>query len=82
MLRLVNIRNNEKTIEADYIPESTDLRAHISVDKETQEYEAESIEKYEWCYPRMAANGLIRTLEELSSGLIKEAPSERLVMWY
>ena len=82
MLRLINIRNNEKTIEADYIPESTNLKAHISLDKETQEYEAEPIEKYEFCYPRMAANGLIKTLEELSSGLRKEVPKERLVMWY
>lgn len=82
MLKLVNIKNNEKTIEADYIPESSDLSAHISLNKETKEYEAETIENYEWCYRRMAANGLIKTLEELNSGLIMEAPSERLVMWY
>lgn len=82
MLKLINITNNEQTIEADYIPESTELKAHISLDKKTKKYNAEVVENYNYSYPRMAANGLIRTLEELDSGLIDQTPKERLVMWY
>lgn len=82
MLKLVNIKNNEDTIEADYIPESSELKAHISLNKDTNEYVSESLEDYGYQYERMAANGLIRTLRELISGDIVEAPKERLVMWY
>lgn len=82
MLKLINIVKNSNTIEADYIPETSSKSAHISLDINTEKYNAEDIEEYGSTYSRMAANGLIRTLNELNSGKRKELPSERLVMWY
>lgn len=80
MLKLVNIRKNENIMEAEYIPESSDLKAHVSLDIETGEGDYELIEEYGWEYGRMAISGLRRTLEELKAG--KEMRTERLVMWY
>lgn len=82
MLKLINIVKHEKVIEADYIPESSNKSAHISLDIETETYTADNIEEYGTMYSRMAANGLIRTLKELKYGTKKEVPNERLVMWY
>lgn len=82
MLKLINIKKGDNLIEADYIPESSNLKAHISLNIESQEYNAEEIEEYGAVYSRMAANGLIRTLDELNNGKIKTPPKERLVMWY
>lgn len=82
MLKLKNIAIGLTKIEADYIPEGSDKSAHITLDIKTRNYAAENIEEFGSMYGRMAANGLIRTLEELKSGKRKEIPSERLVMWY
>lgn len=82
MLKLINIVKNEKYIEADYIPENSTKSAHISLDLKTHDYSAEDIENYGSTYSRMAANGLIRTLDEINSGKRKEIPTERNVMWY
>lgn len=82
MLKLINIAKNNNTIEADYIPETSLKSAHISLDINTNKFNAEIIDDYGSMYSRMAANGLIRTLNELKSGKRKELPSERLVMWY
>ena len=65
MLKLINIRKNDDLIEDDYIPESCNLKAHISLNIESREYNAEEIEEYGAVYSRMAANGLLRTLHEL-----------------
>ena len=82
MLKLVNIVKNNNRIEADYIPENSSKKAHISLDTDTHEYSAENIEEYGEIYGRMAANGLIRTLNELEKNKISSIPKERLVMWY
>lgn len=74
--------NRTKKIEADYIPENSDKSAHITLDIKTRDYAAENIKEFGSEYGRMAANGLIRTLDELKSGKRKEIPSERVVMWY
>ena len=82
MLKLINIIKGEKIIKAEYIPESSSKKAQIALDIETQDYTAEEIAEFGSVYSRMAANGLIRTLEELKNGKRKEVPRERLVMWY
>lgn len=82
MLKLINIKIVNNYIEADYIPESSDLICHISLNIDTHHYEAEALEQYGETYPRMAANGLIRTINELKSGSRNVLPKERLVMWY
>ena len=82
MLKLINIVKGENKIEADYIPESSNKKAHITLDIKTKDYTAEEIAEFGSVYSRMAANGLIRTLEELKNGKRKEGPKERLVMWY
>lgn len=43
MLKLINIVKREKVIEADYIPESSNKSAHISLDIETETYTADNI---------------------------------------
>ena len=82
MLKLINIIKNNDKLEADYIPESSDKKAHISLNIMTHDYTADDIEEFGSEYSRMAANGLIRTLEEFDSGKRNKLPSERLVMWY
>ena len=82
MLKLINIKLNSKTIEADYVPEDSRQSAHITLNIDSEEYKAEEIEEYGPTYSRMAANGLLRTLEELRAGRIKDAPESRTVMWY
>lgn len=82
MLKLINITMNEKTIEADYVPESSNQKGHISLDLKSKAYKAIPLENYGEQYCRMAANGLLRTLEELKSGKITSAPESRTVMWY
>ena len=82
MLKLINIAIGLKKIEADYIPENSDKSAHITLDIKTRDYTAENIKEFGSMYGRMAANGLIKTLDELKSGKRKDIPSERVVMWY
>ncbi len=82
MLKLINIKHDKDTIEADYVPEDGSEKAHVSLSKTSKEGHADVIEKYGTMYSRMAVNGLKRTLDELNSGVIKEIPGERLVMWY
>lgn len=82
MLKLINIVKGKNKIEADYIPENSNKSAHISLDIETKKYTADEIAEYGSMYSRMAANGLIRTLEELRNGKREKIPSERLIMWY
>ena len=82
MLKLINIKHDKDTIEADYVPEDGSEKAHVSLSKTSKEGYADVIEKYGTMYSRMAVNGLKRTLDELNSGVIKEIPGERLVMWY
>lgn len=82
MLKLINMAKNDNSIEADYIPENSNIKAHATLNFTTVKSSAEIIEEYGSMYSRMAINGLKRTLEELSKGKISEIPEERIVMWY
>lgn len=82
MLELINIKLNELFIEADYIPENSNKKAHVSVNRSTGKGKADIIEEYGSMYSRMAINGLKRTLEEYKNGKITDMPKRRLVMWY
>lgn len=82
MLKLINIIQKDNLIEADYEPENSGKTGHIVFNPSTEEWSAELVDDYGAKYEIMALNGLIRTIEELKSGKIKEAPKERLVMWY
>lgn len=76
MLKLINIKRSEATIEADYIPEDSEEKAHITLDIQTKQYEADVLPEYGAMYARMAANGLIKETDEPSPD------GKRLVMWY
>lgn len=82
MLQLINITKTNNTIEADYIPENSDLKARALINLITGESSADVIEEYGSMYSRMAINGLKRTLDELKRGTIKIVPEKRTVMWY
>lgn len=82
MLTLVNIIKNNSTIEADYIPESTEMKAHVKLDFLSDNYEAEEISEYGAMYGAMALRGLRRILAELDNGIINMVPKEKTVMWY
>lgn len=82
MLKLINIKVNDDILEADYIPEDSDKKAHVSFNTKKNEANTEVIVKYGAMYGRMAINGLQRIASELESGKITDVPKERLVMWY
>jgi hypothetical protein len=82
MLKLINIRKTDNIIEADYIPENSKQKAHVSLNISTDEMSVETIEDFGSMYGRMAINGLKRTIEELKKGKINKVPEERVVMWY
>lgn len=82
MLTLINIVKNDDIIEADYIPESSNYKAHVILNLLTKEYSAEDIQGYGLMYSRMAVNGLKCTVEELNKGKITDIPKERVVIWY
>lgn len=82
MLKLINIKMNDDILEADYIPEDSNKKAHVSVNKNTGEITAEVIDEYGKMYSRMAVNGLDRIWNELKSKKISSLPEERLVMWF
>lgn len=76
MVRLINIKQSDSVIEADFIPEDSKKQGHIILDKATQEYKADKIDGYGGTYARMAANGLIKELKE------NTGKTTRLIMWY
>lgn len=82
MLKLTNIRVDDEVIEADYIPESSDMTAHVSINRNTSEATAEKIEEFGGMYSTMAKNGLKHILENFVKSGGKELPTEKLVMWY
>ena len=82
MLTLINIIKNENGIEADYIPENGDKRAHIQINTLNNVCYAEDIQPYGSMYSRMAINGLKKILSEIQKGIIAELPKKRVVMWY
>lgn len=82
MLTLINIIKNSNTIEADYIPESAETKAHVKLDFLSDKYEAEEIGEYGAMYGAMALRGLRKILAELDNGVISIVPNEKTVMWY
>lgn len=80
MLKLINIVKNDNIIEADYIPECSNKKAHVMLNITNNEYKVEKIEEYGTVYSRMAVNGLRRTVDEIEKN--KNIPEERVVMWY
>lgn len=82
MLTLINMVKTDDNIEADYIPEDGNVKAHVKLNVLSDEYDAEEIQDYGSMYVRMALNGLRRISDELQSGKIAELPSKRVVMWY
>lgn len=82
MLKLVNIKLQNNIIEADYIPENSRLKAHVSINIEDENITIENIEEYGGMYRRMAIHGLRQILDELNSGEIESVPTERFVVWY
>ena len=82
MLKLINIRITDDTIEADYIPEDSSDQAHISMNMTNGSVTVDIIEEYGRMYSRMAVNGLQKIFDELKSKKINEIPNTRLVMWY
>jgi hypothetical protein len=73
---------NDDVIEADYIPEHSEKKAHVALNVSTDDYTVEDIDEYGSMHSRMALNGLRRMIEELQKGKIKEVPKEKIVMWY
>lgn len=82
MLKLVNIKMNERFIEADYIPEDSSKKAHVRLSISSDEDSFDVVDGFGRNYGRMAVVGLQRTLDELASGVRTELPNERTVMWY
>lgn len=82
MLKLINIRITDDVIEADYIPEDSSEKAHVSMNMTKGDVTVATIEEYGKMYSRMAVNGLQKIFDELKSKKINEIPNERLVMWY
>ncbi len=81
MLKLINIVQNNNFMEADYIPENSTTKGHVTLNVITKESHADLVENYGSMYGRMAINGLRNTLDELNKGKISEISKER-VMWY
>ena len=82
MLKLKNIKQTDKTIEADYTPEQSNKTAHVFIDMTNGKGNADIIDEFGTMYSRMAINGLQRILAELKRGTITEIPNSRIVMWF
>ena len=82
MLKLINIIKTGATIEADYIPEQSNQKAHVVFDNIKDDGNGGTVEPYGFRYLSMALSGLERIASEIKSGKISEPPHERLVMWY
>lgn len=82
MLTLINIKKTNNIIEADYIPESSNLTVHAMLNFETGDEKFETIDEYGGTYGRMAINGLKRIISDLKSEKITVIPENKTVMWY
>ncbi len=79
MLKLINIKIDDESIEADYYPESEKETAYIKLYFDGRTV-SKPLQGYEINYPIKAKWGLREIIKDLSNG--KEIPKERLVMWY
>lgn len=69
-------------IEADYVPENSNLTAHVTLNSDTCNENFEIISEFGGTYGRMAVNGLKRIISDLNSGKITAIPKSKIVMWY
>ncbi len=77
MLRLVNIKNENGVIRADFFPEQENKSRHIVVNADNGEIlEVENGEGYNYMYPAHAA----QTLYEMAQN--NDNRTERIVMWF
>lgn len=82
MLKLINIKKDDETISADYVPENSGIQAHISLNFITREHKDEEIPGYGAMYSAMALNGLRKIIKELQTNEISEVPKTRNVVWF
>ena len=77
MVRLVNIKMNEKVAEADFVPEDSKAAGHIRVDLETGNImDCVDVPGYGASYRAHARQGLVRMAKE------RDSRTECLIMWY
>ncbi len=77
MVRLKNIKINDNTAEADFIPEDSSQNGHVVVNLSTGELvSCEDVKGYGASYPGHAMMKLIQLAKEHST------EKECLVMWY
>lgn len=81
MVRLRNIKRDEKIIEADYFPEGKEDFGHVAVDIKTKEIISVTMAKEDLeCYYDTYFGFAARRLRELIDA--EELPETCLVMWY
>ena len=77
MVLLERIKKNEKTIEADFYPETSENFGHIEIDIESGEIKKQThVEGFDNGYASHACRELKRIMKE------NVIPEKRLVMWY
>lgn len=81
MLRLINIKAHDDTLEADFVPEDTEIIGHVTYNKNTGDRSWDVVDEY-YSYGSMAACGLRGIKEDMESGAVSELPATRTVMWY
>ena len=81
MVRLENIRMNDRTVEADYFPESGTASGHIVVDLSSKEIvSVTDADGYEPPYGASYKGHAFWALLEMAK--TGDTSTERLVMWY
>lgn len=81
MVRLKNIKINDRTAEADYFPEDSTAPGHIVVDLSSEEImSATYADGYEPPYDASYKGHALWTLLEMAKA--GDTSTERLVMWY
>lgn len=79
MLRLKNIKKNDKIIQADYYPEDTMECGFVKINSYSHEILESKLTSYDGVtktYMSHAATALARLIDS------KSLPEERVVMWY
>ena len=81
MVRLKNIKINDRTAEADYFPEDSITPGHIVVDLSSEEIvSVTNVAGYEPPYGASHRGHALWTLVEMAK--TDDTSTERLVMWY
>ena len=79
MVRLKNIKRTDKTIEADYYPETTDEKGFILMDCETQEIIDCQTTSYDCAFDTYLIHA---QMELIRLATAEKVPTERTVLWY